>query len=53
MRRSLRKAHTRTWMVFSVIIPLIVVLAVWKKQDPSKLPAPVQTAPAVESSNGS
>ena len=53
MKQSLRKSHGTIWKVFAVLIPAIIILAIYVKQDASKLEPPVQISPAANSSAGS
>ena len=46
MKQSLRKSHGTIWKVFAVLIPAIIILAIYVKQDASKLEPPVQISPA-------
>ena len=55
MKRSLRRAHGITWKMMAIIIPLILILAIFTRQDPESLEGPTlieppaSTAPGVES----
>ncbi|MEM7300025.1 MAG: hypothetical protein AAF468_02990 [Pseudomonadota bacterium] len=42
MKNALRKSHSRIWSVLAVLIPLIILSAVWVKQSPDDLSSPVQ-----------
>ena len=53
MKQSLRKSHGMIWKVFSVLIPAIIILAMYVKQDASKLEPPVQISPPSNSASGS
>ena len=46
MKQSLRKSHGTIWKAFAVLIPAIIILAIYVKQDASKLEPPVQISPA-------
>ncbi len=45
MKQSLRKSHNAIWRVLMVVIPAIIIAAVFIRQDPTKLEPPVQIAP--------
>ena len=52
MKQSLRKAHGSIWKLMMVLIPLIIIVALYIRQDASKLEQPVQISLPVESSTG-
>ena len=45
MKQSLRKAHGSIWKMMMVLIPVIIIAAVYVRQDASQLEQPVQIAP--------
>ena len=53
MKQSLRKSHGVIWKVLAVVIPAIIIMAVYVKQDASKLEPPLQISPASNSAAGS
>lgn len=52
MKQSLRKAHGSIWKGMIVVIPLIIIAAIYVRQDASKLEQPVQIAPPANASSG-
>jgi hypothetical protein len=45
MKQSLRKAHGSIWKLMMVLIPAIIIAAIFVRQDASKLEQPVQISP--------
>ena len=52
MKQSLRKAHGTIWKGMIVVIPLIIIAAIYVRQDASKLEPPVQISPPANSTTG-
>ena len=52
MKQSLRKAHGTIWKGMIVVIPLIIIAAIYVRQDASKLAPPVQISPPANSATG-
>jgi hypothetical protein len=47
MQRLHRQAHARIWLILAFILPLILVVAVLLRGEPSSAPLAVQFSPAV------
>ncbi|MCJ8307521.1 MAG: hypothetical protein HRU27_15410 [Rhizobiaceae bacterium] len=53
MKQSLRKAHGSIWKGMIIVIPLIIIAAIFVRQDASQLEQPVQIAPPANTGSGS